>query len=253
MSEIKQLTEHCYVYPCEYYSDRPNVGYILGNSQALLFEAGNSARHAELIRSSLAAASLPLPDLLAVSHWHWDHVFGMCGWDILKIAGRKTNSHLLHMAGLMWDSEALDSRVKSGEEIVFCAEMIRREYPDMDDIKVIPADITFSDELEIDLGSVTCRLMHAAGPHSDDSVICYVPEDKFIFLGDSNGKDLYGKEWHFDIAHESELTQTLERIPYDDELIRPYIEKLSGLDFTACIGGHAPEMTRNELFGSLKG
>ena len=251
MAGLQKMGEHCWCYPCEYYSDRPNIGYIRGTDRALLFEAGNSAEHAEQIRAALMAEGLPLPDYLAVSHWHWDHVFGMHAWDIPKIAGRKTNEKLRELSGLSWDDEALFHRVETGEEILFCAEMIRREYPDRGRVKVIPADLEFTGEMSVDLGGVTCRLIHAEGPHSEDSVICFVPEDGFIFLGDSNGKDLYGKEWQFDIRHEDELTQTLDRIPYDPELVKPYLQKLEKLAFVSCIGGHAPAMTREELLESF--
>ena len=251
MAGLQRLGEHCWCYPCEYYSDRPNIGYIRGEKRALLFEAGNSAEHVRLIRSALREENLPMPDCLAVSHWHWDHVFGMHAWHIPAIAGRRTNEKLREMAGFSWDDTALSGRVDSGEEILFCAEMIRREYPDRSQVKVIPADIEFTGEMAIDLGGVSCRLIHVEGPHSEDSVICYVPEDRFIFLGDSNGKDLYGKKWHFDIEHEDELTVTLERIPYDPERVEPYLRELEGLAFDSCIGGHAPAMTRRELFDSL--
>ena len=73
----------------------------------------------------------------------------------------------------------------------------------------MPADIEFTDTMKIDLGGIECILMHAKGPHSDDRVICYIPKEKFVFLGDSNGKDLYGKPWHFDIEHEDSLKNCL--------------------------------------------
>ena len=80
--------------------------------------------------------------------------------------------------------------------------------------------------------------MHAKGPHSDDRVICYIPKEKFVFLGDRNGKDLDGTPWHFDIEHE--------------EVVREYLAFLDNLDFENCIGGHADIMTKEELYRSLK-
>ena len=51
---FEKLTDHVYVYPFERYTDRPNIGLIVGEKYALLFEAGNSANHVELIKKDLA-------------------------------------------------------------------------------------------------------------------------------------------------------------------------------------------------------
>ena len=58
-------------------------------------------------------------------------------------------------------------------------------------------------------------------------------------------------EWEFDIAHEDRLVETLMAIPYDPEKLAPYKAYLASLPFTACIGGHASPMTRDELFSTL--
>ena len=247
-----QIAEHSYYFPCEHYSDRPTIGYIAGTQGALLFEAGSSKRHADQLRAALKEAGLPLPDFVAVSHWHWDHSFGLHAWtDAITIAGMQTNEILRKVSRWSWDDAAMLRRVASGEDIQFCHDMIKREYPDRSDVHVCCARMTFTDCLTLDLGGVVCRLIHARGPHAEDSVICHVPEDDFLFLGDSNGKDLYGDPWHFDIAHEDELVSTLMKIPYHRETLIPYRNLLQQLSFSNCIGGHAGPMTREELFASL--
>ena len=129
--------------------------------------------------------------------------------------------------------------------------MIRREYPDRSKIQVVPADILFDGSITLDLGGVTCKLIHCKGPHASDSIICYIPEDRFFFLGDSNCKDLYGKPWHFDIQHEEDFESNTSAIPYDPELVDAYLRLLQPLDFTHCISGHADIMTKEELFRSF--
>lgn len=249
---FEKLTEHIYLYPCDGYTDRPNIGLILGEKYSLLFEGGNSAAHVALMREDLARQGLPEPDFVAVSHWHWDHTFGMHAWNVPTIAGQKTNEQLREVSRWKWDDRSMDERVEKKQDIVFCNEMIRREYPDRSQILVEAADIVFEDRMSIDLGGgVVCELIHAKGPHSEDSVICYVPSEKFVFLGDSNGKDLYGKPWHFDLEHEDEMVQTLQTIPYDWDLVEEYVSLLNTLEFTDCIGGHAGPMSRAELYRSL--
>jgi len=248
---FEKLTDRIYIQPPEHHTDRPNIGLITGDRYTLLFEAGNSAENVKLLRERLTRQNLPMPDFVVVSHWHWDHSFGMHAWNLPTVAGKKTNDQLLKVAGWQWDDESMDSRVKTGDDIVFCNEMIKREYPDRSKIKVVGADIVFDGSMTIDLGGVVCHLIHAKGPHSDDAVICYIPSEKFVFLGDSNGKDLYGKPWHFDIEHEEDFLDETAKIPYDTELVKEYLELLDTLDFERCVGGHAGIMTKEELYNTF--
>lgn len=118
------------------------------------------------------------------------------------------------VADWAWDDASMARRLETGEDILFCEEMIRREYPDRSAIHVRPADIVFDRILRVELGGgAACELLRAGGPHAADSVLCYVPSDRFLFLGDANGKDLYGQPWHFDIAHEEDLVPTLQPCP----------------------------------------
>lgn len=240
---FEKLTEHVYVRPAEHYTDRPNIGLVVGEKYTLLYDAGNSAANVEKLKKELKECGLPQPDFVAVSHWHWDHTFGMHAWKVLTIAGKETNEYLRKVSQWKWDDKSMQERVETGEDIVFCNEMIKREYPDRSQICVVPADMEFADKMAIDLGGVTCELIVAKGPHASDSVICYVPEDKFVFLGDSNGKDLYGKPWHFDIEHEDKFMEETDKIPYDKELVEEYLSLIDELDFEKCIGGHAPVIT----------
>ncbi len=249
---FNKLTEHTFYRPAEPYTDRPNVGFIRGKKYSLLFEAGNSAANAEKLRLELMLNNLPMPDFVAVSHWHWDHSFGLHAWDCVKIAGRKTNEKLLEVANWKWDDISIENRISNGEDIVFCSEMIKREYPDRSKIKVCGADIVFENRMNVDLGGITCELIHCGGPHSEDSVICYVPEEKVLFLGDSNCKDLYGKPWHFDIEHEEDFLENVDAIPYDRELVEEFLLLLDTIDFEICVTGHGGIITRKELYDSLK-
>ncbi|MBR2041626.1 MAG: MBL fold metallo-hydrolase [Oscillospiraceae bacterium] len=249
---FKKISEHCYYRPAEPYTDRPNIGYIFGKKYSLLFEAGNSEANAEQLKSELSEQNLPLPDYVAVSHWHWDHSFGLHAWDCTKIAGEKTNKKLLEVSKWEWNESSMEERIRSGEDIVFCTEMIKREYPERSKIRVIPADISFKNRMSISLGEVSCELLHCGGPHSEDSVLCFIPEEKVLFLGDSNCKDLYGKPWHFDIEHEEDFLENVSAIPYDPVLVEKFISVLNDLDFEICITGHGGILSRDELYSSLK-
>ncbi|MBQ4546325.1 MAG: MBL fold metallo-hydrolase [Oscillospiraceae bacterium] len=246
-----KVTEHIYIHPAEHYTDRPNIGLIVGEKFSLLYDAGNSAKHVEKLKSELSEQGLPRPDFVLLSHWHWDHSFGAKFWNAPVIAGRKTDEQLQKVAEWQWDDISMENRIESGEDIVFCSEMIKREYPDRNKIEVVPADIVFEGRMSINLGGISCEIIHAKGPHSEDSVICYIPSEKFLFLGDANCKDLYGKPWKFDIEHEEDFLDNIAKIPYDKVLTDDFIRLLDALDFELCISGHAEIMTKNELYNSL--
>lgn len=249
---FQKITEHIHIRQYQHYTDRPNIGIIRGSKCSLLFDAGNSRENVVLLKEELKEAGLPGPDFVALSHWHWDHSFGAAFWHVPVIAGRETDAQLWKMMLWKWDDDSMTQRIRDKEDIAFCSEMIKREYPDRDQIRVVGADIVFDGTLTMDLGGVTCQLIHVRGPHSSDSVVCYVPEDRFLFLGDSNCKDLYGLPWHFDIEHEEDFGPTTDALPYDMEKVKAYLEQLDTLDFAHCVTGHADPETKEELFASFR-
>lgn len=249
---FQKISEHIYIRKYQHKTDRPNIGYIRGERGALLFDAGNSGANVEQLKGELREAGLPMPDAVALSHWHWDHSYGAAFWGVPVIACRETDDELRKMARWEWDDGAMQGRIDRGEDILFCTEMIKREYPDRSQIKVVPADIVFEERMNIDLGGVTCELIHAGGPHSADSVICYVPQDWFLLLGDANCKDLYGLPWHYDPNVEGSFTKATDALPYDREKTDDFLRLLGTLKFTYCISGHSEIKTREHQIASLQ-
>lgn len=249
---FEKISDRIYVRPFEEYSDRPNIGLIIGDRHTLLYDAGNSEKNVEQLKRELVEQGLPMPDFVAVSHWHWDHTFGMHAWGVPVIAGRLTNNQLRKVSEWKWDDDSFRKRIACREDIAFCYEMMRREYPDRSKILVTTADIVFEERLTLDLGGISCRLIHAKGPHAEDSVICYVPEEQFVFLGDSNGKDLYENYWEFDPDRDESVMEAILAIPFDRDRVQEYVSLLETLDFAGCIGGHAGFMTKKELYQWLE-
>lgn len=190
-SQLNQVTEHVYWLTPDETTDRPVLGAISGRHGTLIVDAGNSPAHAGLLLDGLAKIDITRPKYIALTHWHWDHVFGSSAFDLPIFAHRETKHFIEEMAGLDWSDEALDKRVEQGTEIEFCRDMIKAEWPDRVHLKLKPPDISFDTHVEFELGGVTCRVKHVGGDHSSDSSVVHVLEDKVVFLGDCLYEDLH--------------------------------------------------------------
>jgi glyoxylase-like metal-dependent hydrolase (beta-lactamase superfamily II) len=93
-----------------------------------MLDAGASAAHARRFLDALASQGLPAPHFVALTHWHWDHVFGAAELGVPIIAHVDTAERFAVMAGYGRSDEALDQRVAMGEEIAICADHIKTEY-----------------------------------------------------------------------------------------------------------------------------
>ena len=199
---LNRLTERIWVYPYEEERDRPNLSYIRGDRWSLAVDAGHSAEHVREFYAALEEAGLPLPALTVLTHWHWDHTFGMHAVHGLCLANERTNQHL----------EAFSKRLEAeGTEFFLnMDERIRREYADNKPVTVIPADLVFSGEILLDAGNCPVRVFQAEAPHTDDSTLVEVPEEKMLILGDSTGGVF--PEWTMDQVLAEKLAKTVDEI-----------------------------------------
>ena len=181
--ELKRLNEHIWYMPSEEERDRPNLCYVKGSRLGLAVDAGHSAAHVQEFYALLEKESLPLPDTTVLTHWHWDHTFGMHAVHGLTLANERTNRYL---------AEWKDKIEKNGPgEFLAIHESIRREYPAGTEVTVKTADMVFSGEMTLDLGGCTVKVLQAEAPHTDDSTLVYVENDRVLFVGDSTCHDFF--------------------------------------------------------------
>jgi len=191
---LQRLTDHVYALPPESETDRPVLGVISGKEASLIVDAGNSPAHARQLLREMGRLKLPPPRYLAVTHWHWDHVFGIATLNLPTLAHFLTQTKVRELALLDWSDQALAERVAKGEEIAFCQEKIKQELPDRRKLVLKAPDLTFSEQVMVDLGGVTCQIEHVGGDHAVDSSVVHVPEDGVVFLGDALCADIYQVE-----------------------------------------------------------
>lgn len=232
--ELKKLSNRVYYLPSEEETDRPVLGYINGDKYSLAVDAGNSCKHVEKFYEELRNANLRLPDYTVITHWHWDHTFGMHAVSGKTVSGKLTNEKLKEVAEWKWSDEDMKDRLKAGKDIEFCDKCIKLEYPDRQNVKVVTSDIEFNGKLKFGLGGIHCEVMEVNAPHSEDSVIIYVPEERAVFVGDADCGDYYnygGK--------------------YDKNKLQSYIEFIREIDFNTCLLGHDKPESKEEVLKYL--
>jgi glyoxylase-like metal-dependent hydrolase (beta-lactamase superfamily II) len=190
--KFEQLSPHILIMHAEHETDRPVIAAITGARRTLLMDAGASPAHAGQFRAELERRGCRLPDLLALTHWHWDHSFGMSAWDIPAVAHKETAEALAALSGRGWSDEDMAELVQAGTISEDSVRHITLEYGERREIAVVKPDIVFTGRITIDLGGVTCELSHVGGDHASDSCVLYVKEDKVLFLGDALGPSVYG-------------------------------------------------------------
>ncbi|WP_273853405.1 MBL fold metallo-hydrolase [Guptibacillus spartinae] len=211
MQQLKQIGNRFYYQTPVSETDRPILGMVVGDEKSFMIDAGNSEAHASYFLEELSHRGLKRPDMVALTHWHWDHIFGLSALrDTVSISSFQTKEEMAKLLPLSWSDAALDQRVEEGTEIEFCATAIKKEFMNHRDITVTLPTVTFEEKLEIDLGGVTCVLQHVGGDHAADSVVVYIKEEKILFLGDCFYPDIFSSKTNYTVKTTNRLLDVLE-------------------------------------------
>lgn len=232
--KLQKISNRIYYLPSYSETDRPVLGYVRGDRYSLMVDAGNSSDHVDLFNREITELGLPLPDYVAITHWHWDHTFGMSAVTGKTIANRVTNEQLKIVKDWSWSHEAMEKRLQTGEDIEFCDRCIRLEYSDRSSINICTADIVYDKSLVLDLGGVHCVLSRITAPHSEDSTVIYIPEEKVLFIGDADCEDYYHNNGK-----------------YEKDKLNKLIRFLEPLDFTTYVIGHEEPQSKDEAMAYL--
>ncbi|MBQ9324233.1 MAG: MBL fold metallo-hydrolase [Clostridia bacterium] len=221
---LQQLTDRVWIYPYEEARDRPNLCLICGDRFSVAVDAGHSRAHVDAFYQALSEKHLPLPELTVLTHWHWDHTFGLHAIHGQSIAGRKTEAYL----------SAFRDRVQAEGKACFLElhESIRREYAGNTPVVITLPDMTFTGEMRVDAGNCGIRIWEAPSPHTDDAVLILVEEEGVLFLGDA-------------------ACGVFPSWVKDPHLSAQLSDAIAGVDAKLCVEGHAEPMTKNEMLSEL--
>ena len=219
---LNQIAENVYYMNFSTETDRPCLGYIRGTERSMMVDSGNSPEHVDLFLKELDEMGLPYPELVFITHHHWDHTFGMAAikerTGALTIVGERTNAILRSMRGYTWDMEHFVEYVADNRIPLFCRPHILLEYPDLKGIDVREGDIVFEGDLSVALGGETVRMRRIASSHTDECYILYTENTGVLFLGDSYSQEVIGDKWYDHKDKLFEQVAQLREIPFEKAL-----------------------------------
>ncbi|MGE7615859.1 MBL fold metallo-hydrolase [Paenibacillus sp. NPDC101420] len=232
--ELKKINESIYYLENVRETDRPVLGYVVGENFSIMIDCGNSKSHFDAFITGLDDHNLSRPKYALITHWHWDHTFGMHAFEGETIVSSATNEVLKRLKAWKWDEESVIKRLGTKEEIEFAYNCMNKEYDTFDKISVSTGSIIFEDSLTLDLGGITCQILKVGGPHEADSCVVYVKEAEVLFAGDAHSGDYYHGEGKIDPIK-----------------MKEYVEFLKKLSFTTYIPGHDAPMSKEQIIHVL--
>lgn len=204
--KLKQLTNRIWYYGPDQAMDRPLLGYIKGDEKSMAVDVGFSPDHAKKFYRAIGHAGLPMPDYTVITHWHWDHTFGM-----EKVEGKliehEETARILEQENVRNQNPAYARSVRRGYTF------LDHEFRGKDLPQIRKPDITYRDKMEIDLGNVQVMLLHTESPHTNDSTLVWVPSEKTLFLGDAMLGD-FNHGMYVDPGKMRKLREVLKTIDY---------------------------------------
>lgn len=233
---LQKITDRIWMLPHDSFTDRPNLYYIRGDERSLAVDAGASPAHVADFYRAIEDVGFPMPDCTAITHWHWDHTFGLCAVQGDTIASAATCRQLEAVQQWAWDRASMQRREHTGEDIAFCNMCIMREYAAKpEQIHVALPKQALTHPLTLDLGGIQAVLTPCSSPHSEDALIIHIPEEKALLVGDADCEDYYQ-----------------EAGMYQEEALHGWIQRITGLDFQHYLIGHGEPETKQQALDYLQ-
>lgn len=234
---LQRITDRIWVLPYDSFTDRPNLYYIRGDERSLAVDAGASPAHVADFYRAIEAEGLPLPQVTAITHWHWDHTFGLCAVVGQTISSAATLRQLETVQRWAWDRPAMQRREHTGEDIAFCNMCIMREYAAQPErIRVALPQVGLTENRTLDLGGIQAVLLPCSSPHSEDALLIHIPQEKALIVGDADCEDYY---------HQGGM--------YQQESLSDWIQRVRELDYDHYLIGHGEPETKDDALHYLQG
>ena len=148
-----------------------NAGVIIGEDSIVVVDTLVSAKEAKRFLQDIKSISDKPIRYVINTHYHLDHSFGNAEFAGL---GADIIAHI--NCGKAMRKSAVDALAN--------ANAYGLTPKDMEGTTLAYPALTFTDKMEINLGSLKVELIYAAPSHSNGSIIVYIPDEGIVFTGD---------------------------------------------------------------------
>ncbi|MCY4061844.1 MAG: MBL fold metallo-hydrolase [Chloroflexi bacterium] len=186
----ERITDHIFVFRSDQYA-QVTAGVVLTDDGAVLIDTLLYPEETMLIRRYVEEGLGSRVNYVINTHFHADHTTGTCFFP-----GARVISH-------QKCREMLDTR---GRESL---RQMKANAGEFDPVELILPEITFDDEMALDIGGTNFKLRASPG-HSQDSIVCLLEEEEVLFAADTVMPIPYFVDGDFAEFRES-LTRLLER------------------------------------------
>jgi glyoxylase-like metal-dependent hydrolase (beta-lactamase superfamily II) len=164
--DSQQLTPHVWAL-----FGNPNIGIVVGSKGTLVVDTGLGRRNGSTIAGVASKLAKSSRLFLTTTHFHPEHVTGQSGFpvDTVVIRPNVQQKELEESGAGMIDF--FRSRSDVNKELLVDAGIDR-------------SDILFDNEMTLDLGDVTARLLWFGPAHTNGDMVILVEPDKVLISGD---------------------------------------------------------------------
>ena len=185
----ERITDHIFVFRSDQYA-QVTAGLVLTGEGAVLIDTLLYPEETLLIRRYVEDGLGASVKYVINTHFHADHTIGTCFFPGAQVIAHELCREMLDGRG----RESLRQLKDSAAEF----------YP----VELILPDITFADEMSLQLGETNFKLRKSPG-HSPDSIVCLLEEEEVLFAADTVMPIPYFVDGSFDDFTRS-LTRLLE-------------------------------------------
>lgn len=161
----ERITEHILVFRSDLYA-QVTAGVVLTREGAVVIDTLLYPEETMLIRRYVEDGLGSEVKFVINTHFHADHSTGTCFFPGAQVIAHKLCREMLEGRG----RESLRQMKENASEFA--------------PVEVVLPDITFDDEMTLELGGTTFELRRSPG-HSPDSIVCLLEKEEVLFAADT--------------------------------------------------------------------
>ena len=245
-----RLSEHILVQRAGLHPLSPNITAFVSNRGVVVFDTGGDPLTAANARKRIEE-EFDRKDFLYVvnTHDHWDHALGNQVFADVTIVAYETcpdimrrvfgaNPHpaewiLRTISQWKGSLKELDPASDQAQDLALRIKEFQRSYDALaEDFVLTLPNLTFSDRMQIDLGSHTLKLYSLDCYETPSDIMAHIPEEGLVIMGDTFSKGRYYAAFERDM-----------NVPKWIEVF----DTILGERIDFCVPGHGEHFTRKEF------